>query len=135
MTRSILVLALGLGACTTATVEPVAPVATTGMPVPPDPVAPPAPKPANPLLADWSGPYGGIPAWDKYSPAQFGEAFTYAIEDQRREIAAIADNPAPATFDPVLKADRAYQIAAASFYGGKYDDVNNLRHSPGDSRG
>jgi len=110
MTRSIdrataasaLALALSLGACTTAPVEPVVPVATIGMPVPPDPVTAPVPKPANPLLADWSGPYGGIPAWDKYDPSQFGEAFAYAIDDQRREIAAIVDNPAPPTFDNTI---------------------------------
>ncbi len=36
----------------------------------------PLPVPNNPLLADWAGPYGGVPAWDQYRPSQFGEAFT-----------------------------------------------------------
>src|SRR5690348_11829252 len=64
------------------------------------PVAPvPVPVPSNPMLAAWAGPYGGVPAWDQYNPSQFGEAFTYAIEAQRRDIAAIVNNPAPATFD------------------------------------
>lgn len=31
----------------------------------------------------------------------------------------------PATADPLAKADRAYQIAAANFYGQKYDDALN----------
>jgi peptidyl-dipeptidase Dcp len=64
----------------------------------------PAPRPNNPLLAEWAGPYGGVPAWDRYSPSQFGEAFTYAIDEQRREIAAIVDNPAAPTFDNTIVA-------------------------------
>ena len=62
------------------------------------------PKPANPLLADWAGPYGGVPAWDQYNPSQFGEAFTYAIDLQRREIGAIVDNPEAPTFDNTIVA-------------------------------
>ena len=68
-------------------------------------VAPvPVPVPSNPMLAAWAGPYGGVPAWDQYNPSQFGEAFTYAIEAQRRDIAAIVNNPAPATFDNTIVA-------------------------------
>ncbi len=63
-----------------------------------------APKPSNPLLADWTGPYGGVPAWDRYNPSQFGEAFTYAMEVQRRETAAIVDNPQPPTFENTIVA-------------------------------
>jgi peptidyl-dipeptidase Dcp len=52
----------------------------------------------NPLLAEWTGPYGGVPPWDKVKPELFGEAFQTAIDARRREISAIADNTAPATF-------------------------------------
>jgi peptidyl-dipeptidase Dcp len=62
------------------------------------------PIPNNPLLADWAGPYGGVPAWDKYKPSQFAEAFTYAIAEQRREVAAIVDNPQPPTFENTIVA-------------------------------
>ena len=53
----------------------------------------------NPLLADWSGPYGGVPPWDRVRPEDFPEAFATAIDVRRAEIAAIAGNPAPPSFD------------------------------------
>ena len=68
------------------------------------PAQAPLPKPDNPLLADWVGPYGGVPAWDRYNPSQFGEAFAYAIEVQRRETAEIVDNPEPPTFENTIVA-------------------------------
>jgi peptidyl-dipeptidase Dcp len=37
-------------------------------------------------------------------PSQFSEAFTYAIDEQRREISAIVDNPDAPTFDNVIVA-------------------------------
>ena len=63
---------------------PMSPVAEAPMPVPPAPA--PTPRPANPLLADWTGPYGGVPAWDQYNNSQFSEAFTFAIDEQRRQM-------------------------------------------------
>jgi peptidyl-dipeptidase Dcp len=68
------------------------------------PTQAPLPKPDNPLLADWTGPYGGVPAWDKYNPSQFGEAFAYAIEVQRRETAEIVDNPEAPNFENTIVA-------------------------------
>ena len=63
---------------------------------------------ANILLADWSGPYEGLPPWDRVRPELFPEAFQVAIDEQRREIAAIADNPAAPTFANTVEAlDRA----------------------------
>ena len=64
---------------------------------PAEPAPAPTPRPNNPMLAEWTGPYGGVPAWDQYNTSQFGEAFTFAIAEQMREIAAIVDNPAPPT--------------------------------------
>ena len=60
--------------------------------------------PNNILLADWSGPYDGVPPWDKVDPKLFTPAFQFGIEEQRREIAAIADNPAPPTFENTIEA-------------------------------
>ena len=57
-----------------------------------------APVPDNILLADWTGPYDGVPPWDRVRPELFPEAFQVAIDEQRREVLAIADNPAPPTF-------------------------------------
>jgi peptidyl-dipeptidase Dcp len=67
-----------------------------------EPVVAPTPRPNNPMLAEWTGPYGGVPAWDQYNTSQFGEAFTFAIDEQRREVAAIVDNPAAPTFDNTI---------------------------------
>ena len=78
--------------------------ATTAEAAPSAPVPAPAPRPDNPLLAEWTGPYGGVPAWDRYNPSQFGEAFTFAMSEARRETAAIVDNPEPPTFDNTIVA-------------------------------
>lgn len=53
---------------------------------------------ANPLLAKWAGPYGGVPAFDKVQIAQFKPALAAAMAENLREIEAIANNPAPPTF-------------------------------------
>lgn len=52
----------------------------------------------NPLLADWTGPYGGVPPWDLASADKYPAAFELGIELQAAEIAAIADNPDAPTF-------------------------------------
>lgn len=59
---------------------------------------------AQPLLAPWPGPHGGVPPWDQVKAADFPAAFAAAIEEHRREIAAIADNPEKPTFANTLVA-------------------------------
>ena len=54
--------------------------------------------PDNILLADWPGAHAGMPPFDRITPALFPPAFDYAIAEQRREIAAITAETAPATF-------------------------------------
>jgi peptidyl-dipeptidase Dcp len=79
------------------------------------PASVPAPAPAaaavdNILLADWPGAHDGVPPWDRVRPEQFPEAFQFAIDEQRREVLAIANNPAPPTFQNTVEAlDRAGQ--------------------------
>jgi peptidyl-dipeptidase Dcp len=63
-----------------------------------------APTASTPLLAPWSGPYGGVPPWDQVKAADFPAAFTVAIEEYRREVNAVADNPAKPTFENTLVA-------------------------------
>jgi peptidyl-dipeptidase Dcp len=60
--------------------------------------------PDNVLLADWTGPYDGVPPWDKVQPAQFSEAFQFAIEERRREVEAIANSRAAPTFANTVEA-------------------------------
>src|SRR3569832_1816695 len=63
-----------------------------------------APKPAdNPLLADWKGPYGGVPPFDKVKVTDFKPALEAAMAQNLREVQAIADTPAPATFDNTIR--------------------------------
>jgi peptidyl-dipeptidase Dcp len=62
------------------------------------------PVPDNILLAAWTGPYGGVPPWDKVRPELFPQAFQFGIDEQRREILAIANNKATPTFANTIEA-------------------------------
>ena len=53
---------------------------------------------ANPLLAEWTGPYDGVPPWDKVRPELFPQAFQVALDERAAEYRRIADNPAAPTF-------------------------------------
>lgn len=50
----------------------------------------------DPLLAPWSGPYGGVPPWDKLDVAKFAAAFELGLKLMLAEVDVIAENPAPA---------------------------------------
>ena len=78
------------------------PPAAEAAPAPAPMPAPEPAKPANPLTQGWTGPFGGVPAWDKMNPELFPDAFTEAMGDLTTEVHAVRDNPAPATFDNVL---------------------------------
>lgn len=58
----------------------------------------------NPLLSVWTGPYGGLPPFDKIKVDDFIPALTAAMAENREEIDKIADNPAAATFDNTVVA-------------------------------
>ena len=58
----------------------------------------------NPLLKDWTGPYGGVPAFDKMNLADLKPAMERGMELQLAEIEKIANNPAPATFENTIEA-------------------------------
>ena len=59
---------------------------------------------ANPLLNPWTGPYGGVPAFDKVKVEHFKPAIEQGIAANLREIDAIANNPAPPTFENTIVA-------------------------------
>ncbi|HEX8583418.1 MAG TPA: M3 family metallopeptidase [Allosphingosinicella sp.] len=67
-----------------------------------EPAAPAVPD--NILLADWTGPYDGVPPWDKVTPELFPEAIQFGIDEQRREVLAIAENPEAPTFANTVEA-------------------------------
>ncbi|NBX41310.1 MAG: M3 family peptidase, partial [Gammaproteobacteria bacterium] len=56
-------------------------------------VAAPA-TPTDPLLAPWSGPYGGVPPFDKVETKNLGKAIESAIALHLAELDAIANDPA-----------------------------------------
>ena len=60
--------------------------------------------PNNILLAAWTGPYAGVPPFDKVTPALFPQALQFAIDERRNEILAIANNPEAPTFANTIEA-------------------------------
>jgi len=80
----------------------------------------PVQTPRAELLQPWTGPYGGVPPWDKVTAAKLRAALIEGIELQRNDYNAIANNPEPPTFANTLA---AMQMAgepldlAGSIYG------------------
>jgi peptidyl-dipeptidase Dcp len=58
----------------------------------------------NPLLAPWTGPFGGVPPWDKVTPQALPATFEAGLALQAAEIDVIASNPEPPTFANTLVA-------------------------------
>jgi len=58
----------------------------------------------NPVFAEWSGPHGAAPAFDRVETAHFIPALEAAIAQKQAEVAQIASNPAPPTFANTLEA-------------------------------
>jgi peptidyl-dipeptidase Dcp len=58
----------------------------------------------NPVLALWTGRYGGAPPFDAIRTEHFPAALDAAIAQKRADVAAIAANPEPATFANTLEA-------------------------------
>ena len=82
-------------------------VAAQNSPPPPSnppPASPPDANASNPLLGKWTGPYGGVPPFAKVKVEQFKPALEAAMDEDRREIAAIANDPAPANFENTIAA-------------------------------
>lgn len=59
---------------------------------------------ANVLLAPWTGPYGGVPAFDKMDLTQLKPALESAMAAHLVELDAIANNPEPASFENTIVA-------------------------------
>ena len=72
----------------------------------------------NPFLEDWDTPYGVQP-FDRIDDEHFLPAFKYGVLEQRREIAAIAENTEAPTFDNTIlaleKAGGALERVAYTF--------------------
>ena len=59
---------------------------------------------ANPLTAEWTGPYGGIPPFDKVKVADFKPAIEAGMAENLAEVDKIASNPESATFENTIAA-------------------------------
>jgi peptidyl-dipeptidase Dcp len=108
-------------ACASAPQNPSDPAHAAVSPAPrPAPAAPSPSTAPNPLLAKWSGPYGGVPPFAKVKVEHFKPALLAAMDENRKEIAAICDNPAPPTFENT--------ILALEDAGRTFDDVSTVYH-------
>lgn len=67
-----------------------------------------APASTNPLLAGWTGPYGGVPPFDRVRVADFVPALEAAMAENLAEVERIAADPGAPTFEnTVLAFERA----------------------------
>lgn len=58
----------------------------------------------NPLLAEWTGPYGGVPPFDRVSVEHFEPALETAMTETLAEADRIASDAAPPTFENTIVA-------------------------------
>lgn len=74
----------------------------------------------HPMLAPWTGDFGGLPPWDKVKVADFVPAFEAAIAAAEAEVDAIAANPAKPNFENTIaameKQGRALTRLGTQFY-------------------
>jgi len=64
-----------------------------------EPAPPAAASAANPLLAPWRGPNGGVPPFDRVRIADIGPALDAALAESETQVDAIAANPAAPSFE------------------------------------
>ncbi len=72
----------------------------------------------NPLLAPWTGPYGGIPPFERVEVAQFRPALEAAMAEQLAELERITSNREAPTFENT--------VAAFERSGGALDRVSAI---------
>lgn len=61
-----------------------------------------SPMTDNPMLQEWSGPYGGVPAFDQMNVADVKDAVIMGMQWKLEEIDAIANNPEAPTFENTI---------------------------------
>jgi peptidyl-dipeptidase Dcp len=75
------------------------------------PAAVATPASVNPLLANWSGPYAGVPPFADVTPEMSPGAIQAGIDAPAREYQAIINNPEAPTFQNTIEAgERAGQL-------------------------
>jgi peptidyl-dipeptidase Dcp len=93
----------------------------TGPSPAPEAVAP------NPLLQAWVGPYGGVPAFAGVRVEHFKPALEQAMEDQRRQLARIAENKETPSFENTIAAfeDAGRTFTRVQTYYGVWESTLN----------
>jgi peptidyl-dipeptidase Dcp len=74
----------------------------------------------NLMLQEWTGPYGGVPAFDKMEVALLPEAMEEAMALNLAEIQAITDNPdAPSFENTIIPLERSGEVLdrVSTYYG------------------
>jgi len=82
--------------------------------------SPATPADSNPLAAQWTGPYGGVPPFDKVKISDLKPALEAAMAENLAEIDAIANNKAKPTFENTIAAmERSGQMLdrVSTIYG------------------
>lgn len=92
---------------------------------------------ANPVVAEWTGPYDGVPPFDRVEVAHLEPAFDAAMGEYLDEIDRIASNPEPPTFENTIvareRAGAAYDRFAA-IYGVQSANVSTPEFREAQSR-
>lgn len=87
-----------------------------------------SPAAANPLTDKWTGPYGGIPPFDKVKVSDFKPALEAAMAENLTEIDAIANNKSAPTFENTIAAmerSGAMLSRVITIYGIWTDNMSN----------
>ncbi|HWQ86026.1 M3 family metallopeptidase [Brevundimonas sp.] len=95
----------------------------------------PVQTPRAELLQPWTGPFGGVPPWDRVTAPKLRAALLEGIDLQRAEIEAIANNPEAPTFantmvamqmagEPLDRAGAIYGVMTSNIGSDDYNAVD-----------
>jgi len=95
--------------------------------------SPATPADSNPLAAQWTGPYGGVPPFDKVKISDLKPALEAAMAENLAEIDAIANNKAKPTFENTIAAmERSGQMLdrVSTIYGIQASNMSSEAFEP-----
>ena len=89
---------------------------------------------SNPLLERWSGPFGGVPPFDRVKVEHFKPALEAAMAESLANVERIANDPAPPTFANTVEAlersrrtldrvDSVYNVFSSTMRSGAFQEV------------
>ncbi|WP_264592373.1 MULTISPECIES: M3 family metallopeptidase [Sphingobium] len=89
---------------------------------------------AETITAPWTGPYGGVPAWDKVDPAAFPAAFEAVMASVKAQFEGVLASKAAPTFDNTVTAlqketlsDRVMPIWGVYVSNLSNDDIRRIQ--------